>query len=288
MVRYQIIGHDMILQVQVERPTPECPKCGNPGDCYGKLEQHWSDFPIRGKRVKLQINHQLYRCKDCRKKYSDHLPHMDTSRRMTERLLRSIEHDSLAMTFSEVARDTVLVEGTIRQIFHAHVKRLEAAYTFATPRVLGIEEVHLRRRARAIFTNIEKATIIEVLKDRSVKSIKAFLKRLDPKAITCITTDIWKAYHKACAQTLPGIPVVVDKFHVVRLANTGLNEASKQIGYQKRQQKVYHPSQSEIYIVVFSEIMIRDYHAGIYYNGGRIFPGGSMNYKQIFKVQKQR
>ena len=42
--------------------------------------------------------------------------------------------------------------------------------------------------------------------------------------------DMWRPYQDAVRDALPGIPVVVDKFHVVKMANAALDALRKTVG----------------------------------------------------------
>lgn len=225
-----IDGPDMCIEVRLLVPQPSCPKCFKKAYKHGIKTQFYMDLPIHTKRVALKMDRTKYRCKACKVTFLDPTPHMDDNHRMTKRLVEYIEQQSLDRTFTDVANETGVVEGTIRTIFNVHIKHCEAEFRFTTPNVLGIDEIHLLRRFRAIFTNIEQSTIIGVLEDRQPKSVTAFLKTLDRDAIICVTTDMWRGYHTACKRALAGIPVIIDKFHVLRMANLAVDTIRKQCG----------------------------------------------------------
>ena len=57
--------------------------------------------------------------------------------------------------------------------------------------------------------------------------------------VETIVTDMWKAYHALAAKYFPGRFVVVDKFHVVRMANNGLDIVRKAVGRSRtREEKI--------------------------------------------------
>ena len=230
-------GPDRCIKVRLLAPHPYCPKCSKKANKHITKTQFFMDLPIHSKRVALKVDRVKYRCKACRVTFLDPIPHMDSNHRMTRRLVEYIEDQSLNRTFTDIASEVGVVEGTIRTIFNAHIERCESEFRFVTPNVVGIDEIHLLHRFRAIITNIEKSTIIEVLKDRQPKSVTAFLKTLDKDLITCVTTDMWRGYHTACKRALPGIPVVIDKFHVLRMANFALDTIRKQCGKDLPQKK---------------------------------------------------
>ena len=85
---------------------------------------------------------------------------------------------------------------------------------FATPRWLGIDEIHLIK-PRCVLTNVEKLTAFDILENRNKQTVATRLARLDHrKSIELVTIDMWRPYRDAAAAVLPEATVVVDKFQV--------------------------------------------------------------------------
>jgi transposase len=155
---------------------------------------------------------------------------MDEDHRMTKRLLRFVQAESLRITFAEVARQCGLDEKTVRDIFKAHTAQLEKTHTFATPAVLGIDELHLLNKPRCVLTNVEYRTVIDLLEKRDQKTVQAYLSKIeDGHKIEIVTMDMWRPYRQAVAAALPNAVVVVDKFHIVRMANQALDKVRKDL-----------------------------------------------------------
>ena len=113
-------------------------------------------------------------------------------------------------------------------MFKSHISTLSEQYKFETPKVMGIDEIHLSARARAVITNIEEKTIIEMFKDRNKTTIIKYLESLNnPYAVLNVAIDMWKPYKDSVNQVLPDAVVVVDKFHVIKMANEALERCRK-------------------------------------------------------------
>jgi transposase len=143
---------------------------------------------------------------------------MHPDHNMTTRLAELITKECYREKFTDVARRTGVTEKTVRNVFRAHVEDLRERYKFETPEVLGIDEIHIRT-ARAVFTNLGEKTLIEMLPGRTKAEVTAFLLTLDRKKVKLVSIDMWEPYKDACAVAFPSAKVVVDRFHVQKMAN---------------------------------------------------------------------
>lgn len=194
---------------------------------HGRNELLVHDLPSHGKRVGIYIDAPRYRCKTCGKAFMGELPGVNTTRRMTERLVRWIGEQSLKHTFAHVADEVGLDEKTVRNVFHDHVADLTRQYRCETLDVLGIDEIHLIK-PRCVLTNVSQGTVVDVLKDRNKDTVIAYLAGLkDKQRIRTVSMDMWRPYKDAVELVLPHSSVVVDKFHVVKMANESLDRVRK-------------------------------------------------------------
>ena len=143
-----------------------CPACGSTALVRnGRDIQHLHDLPAQGKQVMIQVQRQRYLCRDCRASCSQPLPDVDERRNMTTRLVDYIQRKSVSTrrTFVSIAEEVGLDSRSIRNIFNEHIDQLDATRCIETPGILGIDELHVLGAPRAIFTNLEANTIIELL-----------------------------------------------------------------------------------------------------------------------------
>lgn len=117
---------------------------------------------------------------------------------MTRRLVRHIEEHSIRKTFTAVADEVGVDEKTVRNLFKSYVERLATTTVFDTPEWIGMDEVHLLKKPRAVFTNIKERTIIAVLEKRTKKVVLAHLKAMpDKERVEVVTMDMWNPYYDA-------------------------------------------------------------------------------------------
>ena len=215
-----------------ETPT-YCPRCHHQFPKlyrHGTREQLLMDLPSNGKRVGIVLDRVRFRCQECEQTFLQPLPDVDEGRQMTRRLVRYIEEQSVTRTFTAVAGDVGVDEKTVRNLFRAYVARLDAATVFDTPQRMGIDEVHLLRKPRCVLTNLTERTIIGVLEKRDKKSVLAHLKGMpDADRVKLVTMDMWRPYYDSVREAFPGAAVVIDKFHVVRMASVAMEQVRKSL-----------------------------------------------------------
>jgi transposase len=221
--------HYQIEAIGNIEPTA-CPACASFLYRHGSQRQVYIDTPIHGKRVMLEIDRKRYRCKVCGKTLFAPLPDMDAKRNMTERLVRLIEQRCLKETFAALSRDIGIDDKTIRHVFDDYVESKRQSVHFETPEILGIDELKIVGEYRCMLTNIKKQAVFDLLPSRRKVDLTAYFKILPNKAnVRIVVMDMWGVYKQVTHAEFPGRPIVVDKFHVVRMANEALERVRKDI-----------------------------------------------------------
>src|SRR5699024_5700450 len=207
-----------------------CPKCGTIANLYkhGKKQQLFFDMPMHAKRVGIYVNRQRYKCRDCNETFFENLAEMDVNRTVTNRLIDWIQEESLEKPFTSVADEIGVDEKTVRNIFNDYVAELEAQTEFRTPKWLGLDEVHLLKNYRFVVTDVENKSVIDILRKRNKNVIISYLSKLkDIDKVELVAMDMWRPYKDAVKMVIPHAKIVIDKFHVVKLANEALENIRK-------------------------------------------------------------
>ena len=123
--------------------------------------------------------------------------------------------------------ETGIDEKTVRNIFADFVIELEKQFQFETPKIMGIDEIHLTK-PRGVITNIGNGTLLDLLPNRNKDTIIKYLAGLkNPDTIKIVAIDMWRPYRDAVELVLPHAMIVVDKFHVIKMANEAMEKARK-------------------------------------------------------------
>lgn len=226
--RVEESDHDYHVYAEASNTPRACSYCSSSRLIgHGRNEQVIRDLPTHGKRLAIYVDTRRWRCQDCGKTFMETLPAVNAKREMTDRLVKWIGQQSLKRTFASIADDTGLDEKTIRNIFRDYVNELEAQFRFDTPKWMGIDEIHLIR-PRCVISNIGNNTIVNMLPNRDKKTVVNYLYQLEGKReVQYVAMDMWKPYRDAVQTVLPDARIVIDKFHVVRMANDALEKVRK-------------------------------------------------------------
>ena len=176
-----------------------CRRCGsNKTVGHGSDDIMVKDLPIHGKRVSVYIAARRYKCRDCGKTFTEVLPHINSKRQMTNRLVQYVGAQTLNRTFTSLADEIGVTEGTVRNIFRDYVNELEKAVRFEIPQWMGIDEIHIIKKPRAVISNIKNNTIVNILPDRNKKTVINYLNSLDGKDhVRYVAMDMWNPYRDA-------------------------------------------------------------------------------------------
>lgn len=213
-------------------PT-DCAKCGlvdAPLYKHGTKVITYVDAPVHGLPTYIDVKRARYRCRECGGTFMQPLPDMDDERRMTMRCKRYIERQCLLKPNTHVAEDVGIDEKVVRQIGRAQADELfeEHARTMIAPRILGIDEVFLADEMRAIFVDIETSWPIELLPTRWAQPVTNFLYNLRERdRVQVVTLDMWKPYKVAVQHAMPQAVIIVDKWHIMRMANEVMDVARR-------------------------------------------------------------
>ncbi|MCL2589388.1 MAG: ISL3 family transposase [Betaproteobacteria bacterium] len=230
VLRFEENEHDYHIGVEaVEAPT-SCPHCQSSNLVgFGRREQMVKDLPMHGRRVALYIDTRRFRCRTCTKTFYEALPEIDEKRLMTKRLAQWMGKQAIKRTFASIAEEVGCTEFTARAVFNDYVNELEKTIRFETPKWMGIDEIHLIK-PRSVIANIQNNTIVELLPNRNKETVVRFLLHVEGKErIQYVAMDMWTPYRDACREVIPQAVIVVDKFHVVRMANDALERVRKSL-----------------------------------------------------------
>lgn len=222
--------HDYHIGAETKRAPSTCQLCQSDNIVgFGRREQMVRDLPMHGRRVGLYINARRFQCRACAKTFYEALPDVDDKRLMTTRLTDWMGRQAVKRTFASIAEEVGCTEYTVRSVFSDYVNRLEKTIRFETPKWMGIDEIHLIK-PRGVITNIANNTIVELLPNRNKDTVMRFLYNLEGKErIQYVAMDMWAPYRDACAMVIPNARVVIDKFHVVKMANEAVEKVRKSL-----------------------------------------------------------
>lgn len=227
------VGSSYQIEAEYTKPLEACTKCGVIGRLYrhGTKPVTYRDAPIRGCHTQILARVQRYRCRDCGGTCLQLLDGIRHDRRMTERCIQYIQSQAVRDSWTRIAEHVGCDEKTVRNVAQEFVDRLNSEYKPAMPKWLGIDETKLAGDMRGIFTNVENRVPVDIIRGRDPRSVATWLMLNNARDfVEVVTTDMHRPYLNVIRDQLPGVPVVIDKFHVVRMAGNGLDKARIRLG----------------------------------------------------------
>jgi len=216
-----------------------CPRCRQMSMMvHDEKERCVRDLDIWGKCTFLHFSRRRFDCERCGVPFTERLPSIDPQRRHTRRFEQHIYRQCLRSSCKGVAQDNWLHQTTVKGIFKRWAKRTVRLKGPRPVRVLGIDEIALKKRHKQyalVLSDLEQRCVIAVLPERSKERLEAWLDQLsaaERQAIQVVSIDMWEPYRQAIRTKLPQAQLVADRFHVMKQLNERLTQMRRSI--QKR------------------------------------------------------
>lgn len=219
-------GDEYEIEAEYTIHPDTCPSCGVIGRLYrhGPKPIIYRDSPIRGHHVRILARAQRYKCRDCGSTSIQPMGGIQSDMRMTERCVEFIQDQCLKDTFLRIADHVGCDDKTVRTVAGQHIARLDAAYKPYLPEWMGIDETKIDGKQRCVITDVGARRPIDMLADRDKGTVAGWLNRFkDRRMVKGLAIDMWRPYKDVAKLMFARLPVVIDKFHVVRMANLGVD-----------------------------------------------------------------
>ncbi|KDC48067.1 ISL3 family transposase [Bordetella bronchiseptica] len=209
-----------------------CPSCGVVGELYkhGTRTIEYLDAPAYGIQTRLRALLRRYRCRACSATFMQPATGVMEKPRMTERAYLYIQSQGLQEPFTAVAKRVGCDEKTVRNATAELIEQINAEYVPKVPEYLGLDETKLCGEFCAMITDVDGRQPVDILSSRSPDVIAMWLRQNEAhKHVKCVTTDMYRPYFNLVQSLLPGVPLVVDKFHIVRMVDFAVETVRRRV-----------------------------------------------------------
>lgn len=211
---------------QYREPEADCPRCGLPTwQVHQWHLQRKRDARLWKKVVWLALLKRRFRCRNCRKVFTEPDPACGARRRTTARLRDTVAGWASEATVRAVARVEGVSEGLVERSW---VEKHSVVAPPSQPHVLlGLDGFCVRRPGR-MWTgmwDLETGQGVAFVPEERQASVQRMLERhASRETVRAVATDLSEPLRQAVEMALPDALVVADKFHVVALAGRALHE----------------------------------------------------------------
>lgn len=196
------------------------------------------DCDVWGKRTFLHFQIRRFECPACGHRFTEELKDIAWRRRQTIRFERQVYEACLGSNKKRIADLFHLSYTTVDNIFKRWAKKQRKGKQFGLVKVLGIDEISVKKRHKqfaVVISDLERHCVLTVLPDRTHETLKKWLDTLSDEqraAIKTISMDMWGPYRHFFKKHLPKAQRVADRFHVMQQFNKQLGKA--RLAYQRQ------------------------------------------------------
>jgi transposase len=213
-----------------------CSRCGTASAAiHEEKERCVRHLDIWGKRTFLHFYSRRFMCEKCEQPFTESLPFVEKFRRHTAAFERHIYERCRTSCRKKVAVNEKLSQATVKEILNRFARRIPERSGCLLTRVLGIDEISLKKRHKQfvlVISDISSRSILAVLPDRRKETLEKWLDELTEeqrRAIKFVSIDMWAPYAQAARAKLPKARLTVDRFHVMKQLNERLGQMRRKI-----------------------------------------------------------
>lgn len=187
--------------------------------------------PIGQKRIWLEMEIPRIFCPECNCVRQINTVIAQTRKSYTRSFACYVVALSKVMTLKDISAFLGVGWDLVKDIVKSRLGRRFSNPPLKKVRYIAIDEISIRKGHNyiTIVLDLEKGNVLFVGDGKGAEALIPFWQRV--KKIKCqieaVSTDLGPAYISATLENLPGVPLVFDRFHVVKLMNEALSETRR-------------------------------------------------------------
>lgn len=222
----------LIIKGSLSNSFECCPKCGCINDntiikkgtkiCLIKINK------ISELTAYLELTKQMYKCKNCNKKFVATSNIVDYRCRISNNVKRAIYNCSKEIFSKKViSRLYNVSDNTVQRIFDTMFNN-EKVYKNSLPEAICIDEFTFKNKIMAFnICNAKTGKTIDLVEDRSTYNLDKYFSHYLEEArlnVKFVVMDMYKPYVGLIKKWFPNALIIIDLFHIVQLLNKSLNK----------------------------------------------------------------
>jgi len=224
------------LHCHDDRDSQTCLDCGSTSR---EVKQYYSrqirDLDMSGKEVWLHVRVRQFHC-ECGKYFHEQFDWADPGKSYTKRQSKFIFELCAKQPMKEVGAIVNMCPKTVERVYYSYAHSwLDLARRYRQVRKLGIDELAHRKGKGdfcCVLVDLERGIQLDLLPDRKKTTLIAHFEALGTEfcsQIQVVSCDMWGPYSDVARQCFPQARIVIDRFHVVKPLNEGLDAARKSL-----------------------------------------------------------
>jgi transposase len=227
----------VVIRVRPRWRLVRCPACGSKDVVRrGLYLRKLRCQPIGRKPVWLVVEVPRVQCALCGCVRRIHLRIAEAKRGYTRAFAKYVLDLTKVMTLKDVSRLLGIGWDCVKDILKRNLARRFARPKLDKVRYLAIDEISVKKGHKylTLVMDLDSGAVLFVGEGKGAQALAPFwqLLRRSRASIQAVATDMSAAYIGAVLENLPGIPLVFDHFHVVKLMNEALTQIRRGLHHE--------------------------------------------------------
>ena len=231
-VSQKFLDGSTIFHVRPQWRIVRCPVCKSravirKGGCTRRLRT----VPIGRKPIWLDVEIPRIFCQECNCVRQINTVIAQPRKSYTRSFARYVIALSKVMTLKDIAKFLNVGWDLVKDIVKSRLARLFSNPPLRNTRYIAIDEISIRKGHKyvTIVLDLDIGNVLFVGDGKGAEALIPFWQRVRKSKcqIIAVSTDPGQAYISATLENLPGVPLVFDRFHVVKLMNDALTETRR-------------------------------------------------------------
>ncbi len=228
----EIAGPNLLIEVAPRWRKPRCGRCKQRAPGYDRArERRWRHLGLGEIRLHLCYAPRRVACPACGIR-TEQVPWAEAGSRFTRDFEEMAAYLTRVTDKTQVTRLMAIAWRTVGAIVERVVARKQDPERLSDLRWIGIDEFSHRKGQRYITLVVDhvRRRVVWAAEGKDSATIRRFFDELGPEgraSIEGVTTDMATWFLKAVRENLPHAEVVIDRFHVQKLATDALDEVRR-------------------------------------------------------------
>lgn len=217
----------------------ECSGCGRKfREIYDSSERAVRDLPWGEFQTTVWVEVYRVKCPDCGVK-REKVPQLPSKAPFSKRFEEAVGRACESAPARQVGRQFGLAASTVRAIDLRYLERWAAARRKPALRQMGVDEIHLGKKAKflTVVCNLETAEPLWFGRERKKETLDEFfqtqLRSKQRRGIEAACVDMWQPYRLSIEQWASRCRIIYDKFHIMQHANGAVDEVRRAEFFRK-------------------------------------------------------
>lgn len=217
----------------------ECSGCGRKfREIYDSSDRAVRDLPWGEFQTTVWVEVYRVKCPDCGVK-REKVPQLPSKAPFSKRFEEAVGRACESAAARQVGRQFGLAASTVRAIDLRYLERWAAARRKPALRQMGVDEIHLGKKAKflTVVCNLETAEPLWFGRERKKETLDAFfqtqLRSKQRRGIEAACVDMWQPYRLSIEQWASRCRIIYDKFHIMQHANGAVDEVRRAEFFRK-------------------------------------------------------